>query len=232
MNDAVADPRLPMTRLLASLFFPLALPCLALADQPKKSPTPTTTPKAKTPDAPLGEARQLWLRGNYEEARAGYEKLLDDEKTRAAAAIGVARTWLSEGNHAKALAALDEAIKKDEKSADLLAARAEVYYQTGRTEEAAKDADAAIKLKPDHFQARWIRAEMIRDTGDITKADVEMRWFARPYPQRENADKPIKDPDELLIVGLAGAENARWHSLVDQFRFLVNDLYPDVAKYD
>src|SRR6476469_5362870 len=117
MNVAVADPRPPMTRLLASLF--LALPCLALADEPK-SPT---TPKAKTPDTPLGEARQLWLRGNYEEARAGYEKLLDDEKTRAAAAIGVARTWLSEGNHAKALAALDEAIKKDEKSPDLLAAR-------------------------------------------------------------------------------------------------------------
>src|SRR5436309_1452990 len=161
MNDAPADPRPPMTRLLTSLFF--ALPCLALADEPK-------TPKAKTPDTPLGEARQLWLRGNYEEARAGYEKLLDDEKTRAAAAIGVARTWLSEGNHGKALAAVDEALQKDEKNPDILATRAAVYYQTGRWEEASKDAEAAIKLKPDHFLARWIRAELIRDGGDVTKA--------------------------------------------------------------
>ena len=59
-----------------------------------------------------------------------------------------------------------------------------------------------------------------------------MRWFVRTYTQRDNADKPIKDPDELLLVGLAGSENARWHSLSDQFRFLINDLYPDVLKYD
>ena len=213
-----------MIRLLTSLF--LFLPCLAFADDEPK------TPKAKTPDTPLAEARQRWLRGNYEEARAQYEKLLDDEKTRSAAAIGVARTWLSEGNHDKALAALNEAVQKDGKSPDLLAARADVFYETGQWDEATKDADAAIKLKPDQFQARWVRAALTRDTGDLTKADAEMRWFVRTYTQRDNADKPIKDPDELLLVGLAGAENARWHSLVDQFRFLINDLYPDVLKYD
>src|SRR5436309_2393640 len=59
-----------------------------------------------------------------------------------------------------------------------------------------------------------------------------MRWFVRTYTQRENADKPIKDPDDLLLVGLAGTENARWHSLSDQFRFLINDLYPDILKFD
>jgi cellulose synthase operon protein C len=211
-----------MLRFFCCLF--LALPCLA-DDEPK-------TPKAKKPDTPLAEARQRWLRGNYDEARAQYEKLLDDEKARAAAAVGLARTFQSVGDDAKALTALEDAIKKDAKDTNLLAARADILFGMGRWDEASKDADEAIKLKQDNFLARWVRARLIRDTGDVKKADAEMRWFVRTYTQRDNADKPITDPDELLLVGLAGTENARWHSLGDQFRFLINDLYPDVIKFD
>ncbi|HEX3149165.1 MAG TPA: tetratricopeptide repeat protein [Gemmataceae bacterium] len=213
-----------MLRLLA--FFCLALPCLALADDEPKMP------KAKKPEGPLAEAHQRWLRGNYEEARAQYEKLLDDEKSRAAAAIGIARTLQSTGDDAKALTAIEDALAKDAKNADLLAAHADMLFGMGRWDDAAKDADAAIKLKSDHFLARWVRARHIRDTGDVKKADAEMRWFVRTYTQRDNADKPITDPEELLLVGLAGAENARAHSLADQFRFLINDIYPDVLKFD
>ena len=207
-----------MSRLLVYLF--LFLPAFAIADDDEK-------PKPKKPEGPLAEARQRWLRGNAAEARAAYEKLLD--KTHAtAAAIGVARTWLSEGNHEKAL----EALKKADGDADLLAARADVYLQTGKWDEAAADANAALKLNPDHFLARWVKVQLIRDQGDLAKADPEMRWFVREYTKRDNADKPIRDPDELLLIGLAGAENARWHALGDQFRFLINDLYPDVLKFD
>jgi tetratricopeptide (TPR) repeat protein len=213
-----------MTRLLA--FLVLALPCLALADDEPK------TPKARKPEGPLAEARQRWLRGNYEEARAAYEKLLDDEKLRGAAAIGVARTFQSVGDEGKSLEVIEAALKKDDKDPNLLAARADLLFDMGRWDEASKDAEAAIKLRPDQFLAHWVRARLIRDTGDVKKADTEMRWFVRTYTQRENADKPIKDPDDLLLVGLAGTENARWHSLSDQFRFLINDLYPDVLKYD
>ncbi len=213
-----------MIRLLTCLF--LFLPCLAFADDELK------TPKAKKPDGPLAEARQRWLRGNYDEARAGYEKLLDDEKLRGPAAIGIARTYQSVGDDAKAIAAVEEALKKDAKTPDLLATRADLLFTLGRWDEASKDADAAIKLKSNHFLARWVRARLIRDTGDVKKADGEVRWFVRTYTQRENADKPIQDPDELLLVGLAATENARWHSLAEQFRFLINDLYPDVLKLD
>src|SRR5438874_11654007 len=157
-----------MTRLLVSLL--LALPCLALADDEPK------TPKAKQPEGSLAEARQRWLRGNYEEARAQYEKLLGDEKQGAAAAIGVARTLLSEGDHAKALTTIEEAVKTDAKNPDLLAARANILLQTGKWDEASKDAEAVLQLKADHFLARWVRAQLLRDHGEVTKADGEMRW--------------------------------------------------------
>jgi cellulose synthase operon protein C len=113
-----------MIRLLAFLF--LALPCLAFADDEPK------TPKAKKPEGPLAEARQRWLRGNYDEARAAYEKLLDDEKLRGRAAIGIARSWQSVGDDAKALEVIEAALKKDDKDPNLLAARADLLFDLGR----------------------------------------------------------------------------------------------------
>src|SRR4051812_13649295 len=127
------------------VFLLLALPCLAHADDEPKAP------KAKKPAGPLAEARQRWLRGNYEEARAAYEKLQADEKFRAKAAIGVARTFQAVGEDAKALAAVEEALKADEKDPDLLAARADLLFGLGRWDDASKDAEAAIKLKTDQF---------------------------------------------------------------------------------
>src|SRR5262245_14960596 len=173
-----------MTRLLACLL--LALPGLAFAADEK-------APKTKKPEGPLAEAHQRWLRGNYEEARAQYEKVLEDEKLRATGAIGIARTYQSVGETDKALTALDEALKNDARNPNLLAARADLHFGLGRWDEASKDAEDAIKLKPDTFLARWVRARVLRDSGDVKKADAEMRWFVRTYTQRDNADKPITD---------------------------------------
>lgn len=189
-------------------------------------------PKPQRPSGPLAEAKQRWLRGNNAEARAAFEKLLDKEATRTQAAIGVARTYLSEGNHPRALSSVDDAIKNGDKSPELMAFRAELLFDSGKWEEANTIAEAVIKESPENFRARWVRAQFLRDTGDLAKADVEMRWFVRTYTRRDNDDKPITDPEELHFVGLAGSENARWHGLGDQFRFMINDLYPDVLKFD
>jgi len=184
------------------------------------------------PKGPLAEARLRWLKGNYAEARELYQAKLDDEKLRPAAAIGVARTFLSEGDYEKALEVLTTALKKAESDADLLAARADVLYQTGQWDEALKLAEAALKEKPNHFAARWVRARLLRDRGQMKEADQEMRWFVRTYTQRSNNDDDIKDPEELLLVGQAGCENARWHHLHDQFRFILNEVYVDVVKFE
>lgn len=178
----------------------------------------------------LKEARQRWLRGNYEEARSLYEKLAAGAKDRDAAAIGLSRTWESQGEYDKALAAVENALQTDAKNPDLLARKAELLFNRGRWDDAEKAAQAAIDEKREHFLARWIRAQIYRDRGDTKKADSECRWFVRTYTARNNADMDVKDPEELLLVGLAGAENARWNNLPDQFRFIVNDLGDDALK--
>jgi len=177
---------------------------------------------------PLAEARLLWLKGNYAEARAIYES----QPKNAAAACGVARTFVSEGESAKALATIDAALKAFPDDPALLAERADLLYEAGQWEDALKAAEKAIKLKDEQFLARWVRARILRDTGSLKDADTEMRWFVRTYTRRSNMDADIKDPDELMMVGQAGSENARWHSLSDQFEFILNDVYGDVLKIE
>ena len=178
------------------------------------------------------EARERWLHGNYDEARTLYEALAKDAKTRDAAALGVSKTWQSQGEYDKALAAVDAALQASPKSAALHARRAELLHLRGRWDEAAKAAGQAIGLDKENFLAHWVRAQLVRDRGDLKAADAEFRWFVRTYTNRSDADKDIKDSDELLLVGLAGSENARWNNLADQFQFILTDVYGDALKAD
>ena len=78
--------------------------------------------------------------------------------------------------------------------------------------------EAALKVDPDHLAARWVRARILRDSGDYDRAGAEMLWFVRTYTKRSNNDNDITDPDELLIVGQAGTEDARNRAVSDQFK--------------
>jgi tetratricopeptide (TPR) repeat protein len=178
----------------------------------------------------LKEAREHWLRGNYGEAREMFEALAKDAKLRPAATIGLSRALESEGEYDKALETIEGALKDHPKDAGLLARQAELLYFRGRWDEAEKAANAALDAAKDQLLARWVRAQIYRDRGDFKKADAECKWFVRTYSQRDEKDDPIKDPEELVLVGLAGAENARWNNLPDQFDFIVNEVYKDAFK--
>jgi tetratricopeptide (TPR) repeat protein len=187
---------------------------------------------AMADDAELNEARRRWLRGNYDEARALYEGLPKEPAHHAAAAIGISRAWQSTGEYDKALAAVEDALKEMAANAPLHARRAELLFLRGRSDDAGKAATRALELDKDNLPAHWVQAQRYRDRGDLKKADAEFRWFVRTYSARSDANKDIKDPDELLLVGLAGTENARWNNLADQFQFIVTEVYGDALKAD
>jgi cellulose synthase operon protein C len=178
----------------------------------------------------LKDARTRWLKGNYEEARGLYETLTKDPKLKSEATIGLSRVLQSQGEYDKALESIDAALKDDGKNGNLLARRADLLYLRGDWDGALKAAEDALAKVGDHLLARWVRARILFDRAEFDKADAEFRWFVRTYSERDNNDNPIKDPDELLLVGLAGAENARWHALSDQFEFILTEVYGDALK--
>jgi cellulose synthase operon protein C len=180
----------------------------------------------------LADARQRWLRGNYEEARVHYQRLLKDERLSDGAALGLSRTWQSQGEYDKALATIDEALRATPKNANLLARRAELLHLRGRWEEAEQALSQALTLQPENFLARWVRATILKGRGELQKAEAEFRWFVRTYTARNDAEKDIKDPEELLLVGMAGCQHAQWNNLSDQFQFILTDVYGDALKYE
>jgi tetratricopeptide (TPR) repeat protein len=171
------------------------------------------------------EARQRWLKGNYEEAQSLFEELLKDAKNRSVATVGLSRTLESQGEYDKALGVVETALKDAPKDANLLARRAEILYTRGRWKEAREAADSALAANPKQFAAHWVRVQVFRDQGELDKAQEEVRWFLRAY----NADE-AKTAEELLLVGLASAEHARWNKLADEFKTILTDVYGDALK--
>jgi len=189
-------------------------------------------PKKWTP-GPFAEARQRLLRGNYDEARAAFEDLAKkDAKLKPQAVVGIAETHRQVGDSQKALELLNEAVKATPDNPDLLAARSDLLFEMGNWDDANKDADAAIAKNDKQMLARWTKARFFRDTGRLDEADAAMRWFVKYYSSRSNADDDITNPDELLLVAHAGAENARWHNLSKQFAFILNEVISDAIKAD
>src|SRR5439155_18974239 len=92
----------------------------------------------------LQDARKLWLRGDYAEARERYQALAKDEKTRTAAVIGVSKAYQSVGRYEEAQKALEAALKDLGDNADLLAHYADVLYRRGQWDEASRAAEKAI----------------------------------------------------------------------------------------
>lgn len=176
--------------------------------------------------------KQRLQRGNYAEARAGYEGLIKVEKPAVAAFVGLATVDRMEGKYAEALDTLDAGLKAFPNDPDLLANRADMQYFLGRWTEAGSDAEASIKQQEANFLARWVRAQLLRDRGDLKAADQEVRWFVKKYTETTNAGKDITDAGELLIVGQAGTENARWNNKPQQFGFILNEVYRDALKAD
>jgi tetratricopeptide (TPR) repeat protein len=180
----------------------------------------------------LKEARLRWLKGNYEEAQEQYQELLRDAKLLAPASVGLSRVHQSTGEYDKALAVITKALTSKPRDADLLARQAEILHLRGKWDEAFKAADAAVAIKEKHILARWVRAQLLRDRGDIKEADAEVKLVVRIYSDVVNTPDEIKDPEELVIVGQASAENARWNGLADEFQAILEDLYGDAVKFD
>ncbi|NQT37238.1 MAG: tetratricopeptide repeat protein [Planctomycetes bacterium] len=164
----------------------------------------------------LAEARQLLLGGKYDEARAIYASKSPQEP---AAAVGHARCLAAVGKLDEAVAAL-QLLAQDH--AEVQAEWAALAFRRGDFRAVDVHCEAAIKLDRDQLQARWLRAESARLAGRPDEAQRDYAWFLEYYNGRD-----VEDAESLHWIGLAAAQYARWNRLHQQFRFLVNELYPD-----
>ncbi len=169
----------------------------------------------------LSDARRLLLTGEYTQAAEIYGHTATKS---AAAAVGLARALAAQGQYeaaAKSLAAFPG------EQADVYAERARWEFFRGDLQAAQTHVEQALKLHADQLLARWLRGELHRSAGRLAEATEAYRGLVTYYN-----DHDVQDAESLRWIGLGASQFARWKRLSDQFRFLVNDLYPDAVKAD
>ena len=176
--------------------------------------------------AELKDARRLLLTGKYAEAEESYTK--QQSQYLIEASVGIARCHLARGECDDATATLKSAVKLDPQAAAPHAELALVALERGHFETARQAADSATKLDQNSVTGHWVLAELNRLAGRLKEANDGYKWLVDFY----NRTDKIADPDALLLIGQGAARYARWNRLSDQFKFLVNDFYPDLIEQD
>ena len=179
------------------------------------------------PDPRLKTAREHLQRGRTAEALEVYEELAKDRIEPVTVAIGIAETQAFEGHLKEAREVLTAALAQQPQSAALLTKLAELHFVQGAYAAGLQRVDEALKIAPEFPLARLVRGDCLTELGQLKAADDEYRWCVRYY----NRAQPTTAAD-LLVVGRGSAQYARWHSVSQVFKFVVNTLCPDALKDD
>lgn len=172
--------------------------------------------------SPQRQALGLLLTGNYAEAEDAYRALATTAPLEAA--IGLARVAVETGAYDEAEATLRGALQDDALSPRLQAELAALALRRGAWDMAREQLTPSTREVP---LARWVQAELCRLSGKLDEAERAYRRFIEAYNTGN-----IDDAEHLLLIGKAAAMYARWNRTSDQFRFLVNELYPDIARLE
>jgi tetratricopeptide (TPR) repeat protein len=175
-------------------------------------------------DEALDKANELRLTGRYEKAIEAYQAL--PEQFHAQAARGIARCQWETGELDDAVKTIEGALKKLPGNARLHAERANLAFQRGDYRTAQTHVDKSLAANASQLLARWIVAELHRARGRLKEAEAGYEWFIDYY----NATNEFDDAEALHLIGLAAIQYARWNRNSGQFRFVVNDLFPDARK--
>ncbi len=180
----------------------------------------------RAPELRLKAAQQLLQSGNYAESLEQFAPLLKRQLPEAA--VGTARAFGAIGKREEATATLAAARQRFPKNADILAESARLAFETGDPKQTREFVDGALKSDESQLLARWLDAELLRTSGQIEAADAANKWFVDYY----NRTEQFQQAEDLILIGQAAAQYARWNRLSDQFSFLVNDLYPAALELD
>jgi len=167
------------------------------------------------------DARRLLMGGKYAEAAELYAPSAAKDPL---AALGLARCRAAEGKLDAAVKALCSAAGDH---ADLHAELARLALERGDYQTARTRSATALKLDKDHLLARWIQAELHRLAGRLDEAQRRYAGLIDHYNSHE-----IRRAESIRWIGLAAGRYAAWNRQSEEFRTLVNDLYPAALKLE
>lgn len=180
----------------------------------------TSTVAAASDD--LQAARQLLLRGRYEEATEKFNGLT----TSIPRLLGQAACKIQQGEPRVALRMLEAfAAGSDQLDAEVWAQIGQLYFDFGEYEQAKRHIAQSLATDPNQPHALYVRAELLRTGGQIEQA-------AAIYENLSQLSAKDLDIDQALWIGLSKATHGRWSRDAQVFDRLVNEFYPKLLQQE
>lgn len=208
---AIPNPSLTPHRWIAPRSTGYAFTAPAFRPPPVDPPTQEITPPAElektdpetaSPVQPtLRRAHDRLMVGDYKQAMAYYEALLEDSNKRIDAAVGLARCHRIVGRYEQALNVLRSVEQNDpaaDQSAEWHLALAQVFNIQGRDKEVLSHTQKAVALNHDFAAARLLHAQTLERLGRRDQAIDAYRWF-----DRQLTTKPDLPRDPRWITNTA-----------------------------
>ena len=207
---------------------PVSVEPPAATTEPTTAPTsePAGAP-ATQPGASLEAARELFLKGDYEEAEAIYYELAGRPEGVVRAACGRAEIDLLLGDYTDGITRLDAVAGRGEASADWHVRLAALLTEVGRYDEAIEHCRRALTLAPNHFRASWLLGRLYETLGRTDEAIEAYKVFEDILTHGALPD----DPEALTCIGqgfLRRTALTRNENLVRRTRHVLQEVYQEV----
>jgi tetratricopeptide (TPR) repeat protein len=220
---------LPTLLALSAVYFFLVVACAAA-----KAPT-------------IQSADEELRRGNYQNAIAGFNRLLSANANDAQAQSGLLRAYLETGKYSEAAEAAKKFITTNANNPAALIALGEVYAATGRYAEAITQFGIAGRTNQPvaRLRAELRRAEMLKLTGKEEEAQPIFQSFIRYFNEQSDHSaeeltliaqalvhlEKFKDANELILDATEKDNSFIEAHLVGGELFTTKYNYADAAEF-
>jgi cellulose synthase operon protein C len=154
----------------------------------RAEPTPANQPdanEASREEPPtLNDAREWYMRGDYDRALKAFEALAAEEKSAVEAELGIALCRMRVGQYQEAVDGLRG--RPRETSADWHYILARGLNYLGHYDDVIRHTESTIELGKNHAGARLLRAQTLETTGKRDDALDVYRWFERVLVERRD----------------------------------------------
>ena len=179
--------------------------------------------------SPVDDARTLYLKGHYDEARQALEKVLAAEPTNERAVTVLSELDMELGHFEPAEKRADDFVRANPKS---VAARVELawaLYRRGKVDRAYAEARKAEELDPKHLGARFLDGLILWERGERPVAKRVFETFVDAW---RDMPADTMSAEDATLIGQACTFFALADRNVPMLKTIVNDIYPHALKQD